>query len=172
MESNLSIQRLAEMAGVSPAGISKVERNAMSPTVTFLMKVAVALNKRVAAFLDEEIAVPEVAFVARGKRRRIGPIGTRLAGERLSGRLDGSKLDVGILDLSPGYGSGRDLMNHGGEELHLCLEGRVEFAVGGGVYVLNEGDSIHFKSGLPHSWKNSGRRRARMLYVTMGGAAG
>lgn len=168
LEKNLSIQKLAEMAGVSPAGIYKVERNEMIPTVTFLMKVAGALDKRVASFLDEEDKVYDVAYISRKGRKKIGPIGTKIQGEKLSSRLPGSKLEAGILEIGPGHGSGRDTLSHGGEELHLCLGGRIEFRIGGKKYLLGEGDCIHFKSDIPHSWRNTGRKKVKMLYVTRG----
>ncbi|MGQ0670948.1 MAG: helix-turn-helix domain-containing protein, partial [Actinomycetota bacterium] len=44
-QTNLSLQRLAERSGVSPAAIHKIERNGMVPTITTLMKLAAALNR-------------------------------------------------------------------------------------------------------------------------------
>ncbi len=37
--------------------------------------------------------------------------------------------------------------------------------IGDQRFVLRVGDSLHFKSNLPHSWRNSGKRAARMIVV-------
>ena len=59
-QKNLSLQQLAERAGLSAAAIHKIERNGMVPTITTLMKLAAALNRSVAYFVDEEQAEPAV----------------------------------------------------------------------------------------------------------------
>ena len=41
-----SIQKLSELSGVSPAGIYKIETNAMVPTITTLAKLATVLGQR------------------------------------------------------------------------------------------------------------------------------
>ena len=52
-----------------------------------------------------------------------------------------------------------------GDELAIGLQGEVEFHIGGDQFVLRAGDSLHFKSSLPHSWRNAGGRTARMIVV-------
>ena len=53
-QKRLSLQQLAERSGVSAAAIHKIERNGMVPTITTLMKLAAALNRSVAYFVEEE----------------------------------------------------------------------------------------------------------------------
>ena len=43
-------------------------------------------------------------------------------------------------------------MNHPGEELVIVLEGEMAFTIDGERYELEAGDSIHFRTALPHSW--------------------
>ena len=53
-QKTLSLQQLAERSGVSAAAIHKIERNGMVPTITTMMKLAAALNRSVAYFVEEE----------------------------------------------------------------------------------------------------------------------
>src|SRR2546430_1305477 len=53
-QKNLSLQQLAERSGLSAAAIHKIEHNGMVPTITTLMKLAAALNRSVAYYVDEE----------------------------------------------------------------------------------------------------------------------
>ncbi|MGH9265451.1 MAG: helix-turn-helix domain-containing protein, partial [Acidimicrobiales bacterium] len=54
IQHSLSLQQLAEKAGVSAAAIHKIERNGMVPTITTLLKLADAFDRPVAHFVDEE----------------------------------------------------------------------------------------------------------------------
>src|SRR5947208_11934779 len=69
-QKNLSLQQLAERAGLSAAAIHKIERNGMVPTITTLMKLAAALNRSVAYFVDEEQAEPAV-LVRSDERKQV-----------------------------------------------------------------------------------------------------
>src|SRR5437870_12696293 len=59
-QKNLSLQQLSERSGLSTAAIHKIEHSGMTPTVATLMKLAAALNKSVAYFIDEEECPPAV----------------------------------------------------------------------------------------------------------------
>ena len=55
---------------------------------------------------------------------------------------------------------------HKGEELHLLLEGEIEYVVGEKSYNLSTGDVLWHKSTLKHKAKNNGDVTAR--YITIG----
>ena len=66
-----SIQKLSELSGVSPAGIYKIETNQMVPTITTLVKLAAALERRASYFVEEEDAYPASRFIRKGDREII-----------------------------------------------------------------------------------------------------
>jgi len=41
----------------------------------------------------------------------------------------------------------------------------MEFRVKGKTYVLNPGDSLHFRTHVEHSWKNIGDIQAKLIWV-------
>jgi quercetin dioxygenase-like cupin family protein len=45
------------------------------------------------------------------------------------------------------------------------LKGRVEVSVGEHVNVLEQGDSLHFNSGIRHKIRNVGKKKAELLVV-------
>ena len=55
---------------------------------------------------------------------------------------------------------------HNGEELHLVLEGEIEYIVGEKSYHLSKGDVLWHKSTLKHKVKNNSDTTAR--YITIG----
>ncbi|HDM66987.1 MAG TPA: cupin domain-containing protein [Thermoplasmatales archaeon] len=55
---------------------------------------------------------------------------------------------------------------HDGEEVHIVLEGELEYTVGETVYNLKEGDILWHKSTSKHKAKNPGDKK--VVYITIG----
>jgi len=55
---------------------------------------------------------------------------------------------------------------HEGEEVHIVLEGRIEYVVGNEAFVLEPGDVLCHRSDVPHGARNIGDVQAR--YFTVG----
>ena len=58
------------------------------------------------------------------------------------------------------------LYQHKGEEIHLVLEGKIEYTVGDDTYKLSEGDILWHKSSTKHKAKNIHDQKAK--YITIG----
>ena len=69
--------------------------------------------------------------------------------------------------MEPYADSGPTPMNHPGEELVIVTEGEIEFTVDGQPHLLRKGDSIHFRTLLPHSWSNPGELPARAIWLVV-----
>ncbi|MBU2550641.1 MAG: XRE family transcriptional regulator [Proteobacteria bacterium] len=167
---HLSLQQLAERAGVSGAAIHKIEHGQMTPSITVLMKIADALGKRVTYFLGEErrddfYFVRGVEMAPRDERRRIEYSGGSVELERLAFRLERGQIHSGIYRCKSGVKSGSRPHSHPGEELVFQLEGMVEYTIRGEVFVLRPGDCLHFRSELPHTWRLLGDQDSAALVV-------
>jgi quercetin dioxygenase-like cupin family protein len=165
-QKGLSLQRLADRAGVSAAAIYRIEQGNMVPTITTLMKLAVALNRPVSFFVNEYVAdKPVVHTIASGRQ----PVATSKRGLELQGITGpyGQFLLAGaIAVIDPGAESGPEPMVHPGEELVHLLDGRLEFTVDDEKYSLDPGDSLHFRTDRPHQWRNpDARTSARAVWM-------
>jgi transcriptional regulator with XRE-family HTH domain len=166
IEKGFSLQDLSQKSGISAAGIHKIESNGIIPTITTMMKIADALGKKVSYFIEEEREDKDVVFVPAGSRQTIFTFKKGLDLQGVSAKKYGdfimtaaySVVEVGAL-------SGKKPMNHRGEELVYCLQGKMEFKVKDRTYVLNQGDSLHFRTNQEHSWKNIGNVQARLIWV-------
>jgi quercetin dioxygenase-like cupin family protein len=58
-------------------------------------------------------------------------------------------------------------MNHPGEELVIVTEGELAFTIDGERHELGAGDSVHFRTHLPHSWANPSDRPARAIWLVV-----
>ena len=56
-------------------------------------------------------------------------------------------------------------MYHPGDELIYILEGRLKMTIVDEVYILEKGDSLCFKSHLPHRWENIGADDAKVIWT-------
>ena len=56
-------------------------------------------------------------------------------------------------------------IQHSGEEVGYVLEGRIELTVGGETHVVEAGDSFHYRSEMPHGYRNLGPGPARVLFI-------
>lgn len=167
-QKNLSLQQLAERAGISAAAIHRIERNGMVPTIATLMKIAAALNRSVAYFVDEDTDDSRQAILVRAddrKRVYTSKGGLDLAG--ISGPYGRFFMAGAMAVVEPGASSGERPMEHPGEELVFVLAGTLHFEVDADEFSLGPGDALHFRTDRPHRWWNSGTRPAQALWFAL-----
>ena len=168
LQQSLSLQQLAERAGVSAAAIHKIERNGMVPTITTLLKLADAFDRPVGYFVDEEAdGAGPVAFTAAPERGAAYSPFAGVESQSISGSYARFFLDGAVTTMEAGAGSGATLHQHQGEELLFMLDGRLAFEVDGIDYRLDAGDALHFRTDRPHRWANPGPKPARVLWVRL-----
>src|SRR3954449_8884338 len=166
-ERGWSLQQLARRAGLSAAAIHKMEKSGMTPTIATLMKVAAALGKSVGYFIEEADALRPVTVVRRDERNLLYTSKQGLILENISGRYGPFYLAGAEATVEPGADSGPERMTHPGEELALVLEGSLVFEVDGEEHLLAEGDSVHFRTSVPHAWRNPADEPARLVWVVI-----
>jgi transcriptional regulator with XRE-family HTH domain len=165
-ERGWSLAQLAQRSGLSPAAVHKIEKSGMTPTIASLMKLAAALGKSVSFFVDEP-ATPDVSVVRGDERAQVYTSKDGLDLKNLSGRYGPFQIAGAEAIAEPFADSGPTPMNHPGEELVILLEGEMVFTVDGQRHALGPGDSIHYRTRLPHSWANPGATRARMIWLVV-----
>jgi transcriptional regulator with XRE-family HTH domain len=167
-QKNLSLQQLAERAGISAAAIHRIERNGMVPTIATLMKIAAALNRSVAYFVDEETDDSKQAILVRGDdRRRVYTSKSGLDLWGISGPYGRFFMAGALADVATKASSGPRPMEHPGEELVYVLAGKLSFDIDGDEFVLGPGDALHFRTDRPHRWWNTSRRPAQALWMAL-----
>ena len=159
-----SIQKLAEISGVSPAGIYKIETNGMVPTITTLMKLATALERSMSYFVEEEKNLPVVQHIRKSERDIIAS-GQEGRTEVVAEKLHKGKMEGFFRNLKPGARTRNLFISVNGEHLIYCLKGDLSVRRGEDSYRLKEGDSLHYRSGEKVHLENSGRSEVKFLLV-------
>ncbi|MFN4101103.1 MAG: helix-turn-helix domain-containing protein, partial [Pararhodobacter sp.] len=128
-KAGLTLQALADEAGISVGFLSQVERNKATPSLGTLASLAAVLGVEINWF----IATPQPAdaVTRAGERARFSLADSSLAYERLDTRLPGGSLSSLIIHIPQGYAS--EVTRHTGEEMIYVLDGRIRQTLGDAV---------------------------------------
>ena len=164
LERNLTLKEVEVKAKVSATHVSEIERGMTSPTVGALTKIARALGTEPAYFLQSD-ATPSVSVVRKSERRIVDyrDWGARI--NCLSRGISDARMSFLEVELEPGLVHNLEPLTHTGEELVHIRKGVVEINLSSERHLLKEGDSIHFRSDVPHTIRNIGDAPARILWV-------
>lgn len=166
LKQGLTIQELAGRSGVSSNMISRVERGLTIPSVQILMKLAEVFDKSVNYFVEEVTTTHEVVFSSPGQRdTTVYDDDLNMHTESFTSGLRDPQFMAFQCTIPRGGSSGRQQMYHPGDELIILLEGQLQVSIAGDTYLLEPGDSLSFKSHLPHRWDNLGDGDARVIWT-------
>ncbi len=168
-EAGLTLQQLGDRSSVSASTIHKIENLQTVPTIAVLLKVAHGLNRRPSELLAEVDVGRQVAVMRRDDRQTFS-VTDKGAIEHLVGTIPRNKLDVWRVRIEPGVGAGmegHEPWQFHGEMIMLVEEGEVRADIGGDVFEIGPGDSIHFDPSLPHCWVASSEKSAQAVVVAI-----
>jgi len=173
---NMSLEKLAELAGLTKGYLSRIENSTNSPPVSTLAKISKALNLDITEFFSNNLSLPQpvdISITKKNERLKVGGNERLRAGqgetpygyiyEALAYRMAGKNMEPFTITLSDQ--SSNVEFQHEGEEFLYILEGTVEFFYKGKTYILEKGDSIYFNSGIPHSGRSIGNKKAKFLCI-------
>ncbi len=163
----LSLQSVANKAGVSIGLVSQIERGLTSPSIRSLRQLGAALEVPVERFFGggEEPEPDHGDIVVHPRNRRVlNLLGKGISKEFLSPKDPGS-LELILVTVEPGGTSGREFHDHEGDHAGLVLAGKIEMWVGDKYFVIEEGDSFHFPRATPHKYANPGEITAKILWA-------
>ena len=160
-ELKMSIAVLADITGVSKSMISQIENRKVVPTITVMWKIAKALNVSISFFFDEEDEKEANPVVRKDERKKI-TVGNSSSVYELLTPDTNRKLQYLLITLDEHK---NDYVTHSGEECGYVIQGTMKVHIDGKVYILNEGDSISFKSDIPHYYENGGEGKCVSIWA-------
>jgi DNA-binding transcriptional MerR regulator/mannose-6-phosphate isomerase-like protein (cupin superfamily) len=162
----LTIRRVASAIGVDPAILASIERTSLGLDIPILKRLAgfyeVTLNEVMgvaATPADREILTRERGVI-------LPSLGIGVQIERLGSGQD--IMDCQRWRVEPGIHSNGSY-RHEGEEFLAVVAGEFEITIADSrVHLLTVGDTIYFRSNIPHSWRNPGREVAELIWTCVG----
>jgi transcriptional regulator with XRE-family HTH domain len=185
----MSLRELARRIEVSPSLVSQIETGKIQPSVRTLIAIVSELGMSVDQIFERaglgatttsergaarpSAAMPSesagAASVCRPDERRVITLETGIEWQRMITWED-PEVEFIIAVYAPGGSSSPDgtLMRHAGREFGLVLSGTLHVTVGFEEHVLEPGDSISFRSMVPHRLHNEGDEDVRAVWVSHG----
>ena len=167
LKRNLTIQILAERSRVSSNMISRIERGLTIPSVEILMKLATVFDKSINYFVEEVSNTHEIVCSCPGQRDATiydDPSGNMRTESFTSGLRDPQFMSF-FCTIKEGGTSGEKNMYHPGDELIYIVQGQLLITIAGETHELHSGDSLSFKSHLPHRWDNIGKGETKVIWT-------
>lgn len=163
-QNHLTLKNVEAKAGISATHISEIERGKTSPTIGALMRIAEALGKDPAYFIEER-ELKDVSFIAL-EDRQAEPL-EKVDGvfETLTNSIPSGKINARLITLAPSKNRKMEVHSHNCDEAALVLKGSVKYQVDERVYDLGEGDSICYRASQKHGYINpSKEQEAKMIW--------
>lgn len=166
-QKKMTLAELSLRSQVSIGMLSHIERGQTSPSLKTLERLRLALGVPLASFFERNNpqSVSNGTVVRADARAQLPLKKLGLVKELLSppGHSD---LEMLMLVIEPGGGSGPEPWSRRGEKGGLVLEGTFELCIGDSRHLLQSGDSFQFDSGQPHYFRNlSDGDLARVLWI-------
>jgi transcriptional regulator with XRE-family HTH domain len=157
----LSARAVAARAGITPAYLSRLENDRVSPTISTLTRVLQAIGVPVSQLFTADAGTEMV--VRAGERRRIDSEGVT---DYLLTPQSAQRLRILETVIAAEADSGGEAYTHpGDEECVVVLAGALRIWIDEKPHDLAEGDSITFACRRAHRWANPGAAPARALWV-------
>ena len=160
----LSLERLAQISGVSRAMLGQIELGQSAPTINVLWKIARALEVTFSALISAR--TQSGALVLRSAESKILTSKDRSFSSRALFPFDEPRrVEFYELRLAASSVEEADAHPPGTSENLVVTAGTLEIDVAGDTHRLETGDSILFEADTPHAYRNPGRVEAVMYLV-------
>ena len=167
----LSLQVVAEKAGLSEPVLMQIEGEVVAPPVATLLKIAKALNVNIGYFFQDQDAEKRAVVVPKSERKRVfrriheDPSKVGYYYESLAYPKADKHMEPFHVTFEVKNKEDLIFFNHKGEEFIYVLEGQLEFSYEDETYALGPGDSLYFDASLPHAFRAVGKKAATAIDV-------
>lgn len=153
-QQNLQLNDLAKRVGISPSGLSQIEKMKASPSLATIKAIATSLQTTVGELIGENEGVRANPIV---KAREVQLIESNSGGAQvyqLSHHDLNKRMDNFLVKLPRGANSDELLNNYQGQHFCHIHKGKTKFTLDETLYNLNEGDNASFMSKSTFRFEN------------------
>lgn len=159
----LSLDKVAEMTGVSKAMLGQIERGESSPTIQTVWKIASGLRVSFTSLVHQQ--QPDTVVVTRNDVRQFQSNEGKYRVYPYFPFEEGRRFEMYSVEIDPGLHVHSDPHSPETEEFLVVFEGELTVRIDGRDYPLQTSDSIRFKSDKEHEYFNTGNCLTRASVV-------
>ena len=162
-----SVYDLSQKSGVAEKTINAIEKGEVMPALGVLVKIAQALGQRLGTFMDDQFKPDPIITrageldavkVAHSGKTEAGYSYYSLAVGKPDRHMDPFRVEFAP-DAQPMQSS------HEGEELIICISGKVALTYGNETTVLEPGDTAYYNSVVKHVLKSADGKPASIYGI-------
>lgn len=169
---NLTLDRLADLSGVSKSMLSQIERSMVNPTFATLWSLTRALGVELGDLIEESSSgfkqAGQIEFVPSNYMPAISSADGKCTLRILSPISSAGKLEWYDLSMAPGGVLDSQPHARGCHEHATVLEGKAEVCSGQSSQILSCGDTARYPADLHHAIINVDGGTTRMMLVVIG----
>lgn len=158
-DQKMSILDLAERMGQPPEFIEQVESDLLTPPVSFLLQLSHALKIDPSNFLTEQ----EKAQIDGKRQEGFFKRTQNYSYRTLTPGAADKHLRAFMVTIEPRETHKMIEYKHPGEEFIFVYKGELELTLGGKVFNLKQGETIHFDSETKHKLRNLSEEKCELL---------
>lgn len=172
LKKSMGLVELGKHTGLSPALLSKLERDKLFPTLPTLLRIAMVFSVGLDYFFTDERKRHIVSVVRRDERIKLPerPGGGDVAYhfESLDFKSNERRTSAYLAEFEMLPLEKLKPHQHAGSEFLHVVKGRLGLKIGMDDYELDPGDSIYFDPSVPHVYRRVGKASCQALIVTAG----
>jgi quercetin dioxygenase-like cupin family protein len=158
-EKGVAIESVANETGFSVENLKKIESGETTPPVGALLQISRALK------IDSGMLLPVQQTTLKARIKEYTKRTQNYAYTTLTPGAENKHLKAFRVTIDPFQEHSGVGYHHEGEEFSYVLSGKVEIMVGENSNILEEGESLHFNSGIQHNLRNIGDVPAELIVV-------
>lgn len=163
-EKKLSLDKVADLTGVSKSMLGQIERGESNPTINTIWRIATGLKVSFTSLIhwpQPDAMIVHTAdvepLVADHGRYRVYPVFPYEEGRRF---------EMYIIEIEAGgYYDSLDAHSEKTQEFITVMDGELTVLTNQQEYAVRQGDSIRFRADKPHAYHNPGEQLTRCCMV-------
>jgi len=170
LKKSMGLVELGKHTGLSPALLSKLERDKLYPTLPTLLRIALVFNVGLDYFFTDERKRHVVSVVKKEERIKLpdhpGTNDIAYYFESLDFKCNERRTNSYLAEFEPIAEEKLKPHQHPGSEFLHVMKGRLGLRIGMDDYELEAGDSIYFDPSVPHTYRRVGKQPCQAMIVT------
>ncbi len=170
LKKSMGLVELGKHTGLSPALLSKLERDKLHPTLPTLLRIAMVFSVGLDYFFTDERKRHVASIVRKDDRIRLperpGIADIAYHFESLDFKCNERRTNAYLADFEAVSPEKLKPHQHAGSEFLHVTKGKLGLKLGLDDFELDAGDSIYFDPSVPHTYRRVGKQPCQALIVT------
>jgi XRE family transcriptional regulator, regulator of sulfur utilization len=154
-ERKLSLEKLAELTGVSKSMLGQIERGDSSPTIATVWKISNGLKVSFTTLLNEPQA--DTFIVQKDHIRPMVEDNGKYRLYPLFPVDEGRRFEIYTIEIEKGGYLSAEAHPEGTQEFLTVFQGELTVHVDDQENTVSQGNAIRFRADRPHAYRNSGK---------------